>query len=163
MNQQKISLLITDFDGVMTDGSVYINDSGEETVRCSRIDSVGIHILKNAGIETIVVSSEKSKVVKERCKKLEIESHVGVFDKLSYVSKILLERNIKFSNTCFIGDEINDIALLEKAGLSICPRNALPNVKKLCDLVLDVSGGEGVIRAVAQILVSNPKWLVKER
>tara|TARA_Y100000748_G_C15476354_1_gene480958 strand:+ start:726 stop:1241 length:516 start_codon:yes stop_codon:yes gene_type:complete len=144
---RKISLFFTDIDGVWTDGSMQYDEKGNESKKFTTYDSAGVLLLQMAEIHLVVISGEKSNSVIDRCKKLNIKHvHVGIKNKLKLANKVCKELNIKLKNCAHIGDELNDIHLLKKVGLSAAPKNANPLIKDEVDWVLDKSGGQGVFR-----------------
>lgn len=150
--QMKIKLLITDFDGVMTDNKVLVDQYGKEAVYCNRLDGLGIELLNSIGIQTIVVSREENPVVEQRCKKLKIGCFTGVKNKESLITHLLKELSYKWQEIAYIGDSVSDYECLKKAGYAIIPKG--------CSIIgLDESfkrtsakGGEGIILEVYNII-----------
>ncbi len=150
-----IRILVSDFDGVFTDDKVYLDQYGNETVRCDRSDGLGIEMLRQKGIPVVVISKERNPVVAARCKKLRIEYYQGVEDKISILSKIVSERSLEFKNVCYIGNDINDLDCLKISGLSVTPSDAHSKVKEVSKLVLKSTGGNGAIRELCEILMEE--------
>lgn len=152
-----IKLLLTDSDGVLTDSGVYYSDSGEELKRFSIRDGMGVQRLKElVGVETGIVTGENSGSVRKRAEKLNIsELHLGVKDKKTLVEQIIETRNISPENVAFIGDDANDIEVLQMVGLSACPSDALANVKRVCHIICENRGGNGAFREFAEIIISS--------
>lgn len=143
-NLKKIKFLIMDVDGVLTYGGVYVNENGEEYLRFSRIDGKGLSLLREAGIRTGVISAEKSGAVAWRLKKLKIDYvKLGVEDKLLFYEKWKKELGLQDENIAFCGDDIQDLSLMQKAGISCAPCNAQGIVKNKADYVSGISGGRG--------------------
>jgi YrbI family 3-deoxy-D-manno-octulosonate 8-phosphate phosphatase len=115
-------------------------------VRCNRSDGLAIEILKKKKIEIIVISKETNKVVNSRCKKLKIPCIQGIDKKLEILKKEIEKRNIDSNETCFIGNDINDIECIKYAGLGIAVSDAYPEVKENSDFITETKGGDGVIR-----------------
>ena len=152
----KIKLLALDFDGVLTDNRVFINGQGEESVVCSRSDGHGIvHIARPAGIEVIVISLEKSPVVKKRCEKLGVECFSGVEDKLAVLKKFCSEKDIPLGEVCFIGNDLSDISSIKSSGLGVAVADGEPEVLKAADFVTKKKGGNGAIREICKLLVKH--------
>ena len=152
----EIKLFITDIDGVWTDGGMYYTESGYECKKFNTSDSAGILFLKILNIKTAIISGEDTSVVAKRAEKLNIdEIFLGVADKLAIASKLKEKYRLKWDEIAYIGDDINDILLLRKAGLSACPSSAEDYIKKEVDWVLDKKGGEGAFREFVQ------KYLIK--
>lgn len=149
-----------DFDGVLTDGYVYVNQDGVETVRCSRRDSLGILMLQKAGIEVGVVSKETSPVVAARCKKMGVPCWQGIKDgegKREIVRHVAKEKNIPLSEVAFIGDDINDILALKLVGIAFAVADAHPQVRKISDHTTKAHGGSHAVREVCELILAVKK------
>ena len=163
MKNKKIffpKLIITDFDGCLTDDRVWLNEHGEEFVAANRKDGLGIKRVKKLGIEVIIASTEVNKVVTARGKKLNLEVLKGLEDKKVTLDSYLEKRNLKWKEVWYIGNEVNDLEALESAGFSVCPNDAVAKIKKISNLVLKTKGGYGIFSEIANILekmVSNKK------
>jgi len=155
----KIKLFITDIDGVWTDGGMYYDDTyGVELKKFNTSDSAGVLFLKLADIKTAIITGEKNKSVRRRYYKLKIDELVmDCPDKVSAANKIRKKYGLKWDEIAFIGDDINDILLLRKVGLSACPASAEDYIKKEVNWVMERKGGEGVFREFVQ------KYLEKEK
>ena len=143
-----IKLLALDFDGVMTDNSVIVDENGKESVLCNRSDGMGIEKIKNSDIDVIVISKEQNKVVKARCEKLKIPCIHGIDDKISILKKEMEKRNITSEEVCFVGNDVNDIECIKYVGLGVAVNNAYPEVKKVAKIVTENNGGKGAVREV---------------
>ena len=153
---KKIKMILLDVDGIFTDGTVYVDSYGREILKFSRIDGKGIELLREKGFILGVITSEMSKVIDIRMKKLKIaEIYTGVKNKLKIYEKLKNKYNLKDENICFCGDDIQDIPVLKKAGLSICPKNAQEEVKKICDYIINKNGGEGFVRALQRLFYNH--------
>jgi 3-deoxy-D-manno-octulosonate 8-phosphate phosphatase (KDO 8-P phosphatase) len=153
-----IRLVLTDVDGVLTDNGVYYSEAGEIMKRFLIRDGMGVERLRKlCGIETGIVTGELSPSVARRAEKLAItELHLGVKDKLAKLSEIMAARGLTWVEIAFIGDDVNDLEVLEKVGLSACPADAMAVVRKLVDYVAAENGGEGAFRDFAE-------WLIEQR
>lgn len=152
---KQIKLLACDFDGVMTDNTVIADENGKEYVVCNRADGMGIELLKNKGIEVIVISKESNKVVKARCGKLKIPCIQGINDKLPILKKELAKRSLSQEEVCFVGNDINDIECIKYAGIGIAVMDSYPEVKKAANIVTKKKGGEGAVREVADMVLKR--------
>lgn len=154
----KIRLLLTDVDGVLTDNGVYYSEAGEVMKRFSIRDGMGVERLRKlCGIETGIITGELSPSVARRAEKLGIvELHLGVKDKLGKLSEILERTQLEWSEIAYIGDDVNDLEVLEKAGLSACPADAMDSVCCMVNYVCENKGGYGAFREFAE-------WLIKGR
>ncbi len=151
---QKIRLLILDFDGVLTDNTVYVSEDGKETVRCSRSDGLGIKAIEKAGYKVIVLSTEKNCVVGKRCEKLGLEFHQGVSNKKEYTENFILhEYNLCHENILYIGNDLNDLPMMSTGCLTACPSDSHKKVMKICDINLTKKGGEGLTMHVASLIL----------
>lgn len=151
-----IRLLLTDCDGVLTDGSVYYSDSGELMKKFHIRDGMGVERLRDvAGIETGIISGEKSISLKRRAEKLLIdECHLGIKEKGAIVQSISARRGIPLSSIAYIGDDVNDLSVFSLVGLSSSPRDAMSEVRNRVHFVCELKGGEGVFREFAEFLIS---------
>ena len=148
----KPKLIITDFDGCLTDDRVWLNEHGEEFVAANRKDGLGIKRVKKLGIEVIIASTEENKVVSARGKKHNLEVLQGLEDKKVALNKYLENRKIKWNEVWYIGNEVNDKDALESAGFSVCPSDAVSSIKKKVNLVLKTKGGYGIFSEIAILL-----------
>ena len=154
-----IKLFISDMDGVLTDGSMYYTEHGDEIKKFSTYDGMAFEILRSRGVMTAILTSENTKIAKQRSKKMKIDflvQNIKNNEKLDAALKICNENNISFDEISYIGDDINCINLLSKAKFAACPFNAVKTVKELPNiLVLSKSGGEGVIREYVTHLINK--------
>ena len=152
----KIKLVITDIDGVWTDGGMYYDSQGNETKKFNTSDSAGVLFLKHNHIPLAIMTGEANIIVVNRAKKLNIKHiFLGVKDKLSCAKVLCNELNINLENVAFIGDDINDIHLLKSVGFSACPNNAPVYIKDKVDLVLKTNGGDGAFRIFIETLLNK--------
>tara|TARA_B100000965_G_C19581722_1_gene753873 strand:+ start:1808 stop:2302 length:495 start_codon:yes stop_codon:yes gene_type:complete len=146
---KNIKVLFLDFDGVLTDNKVIVNEKGIESVRCSRSDSLYSDMIKNKfSLKLIVISSEKNRVVEVRCQKMKLPFIHGVSDKLKSINKFLIKNNLNFQNLAYIGNDLNDLEVMKKCNFKICPYDSVPEIKKISNLVLKTKGGDGVLKEV---------------
>jgi YrbI family 3-deoxy-D-manno-octulosonate 8-phosphate phosphatase len=142
--------LITDFDGVHTNGKVNIAQDGSESVVCNRRDGMGIEAAKKKGLQVLILSKEKNPVVEARAQKLGVECIHGCDDKLTILSKWLKSKDLHWDDIAYVGDDVNDLDCLQLAGLSICPADAVTIVKDHSDIQLKTRGGEGCVREIIE-------------
>ena len=157
---KNIKLLLMDFDGVLTDGYVYVDQNGVETVRCSRKDSLGILRLQKAGIEVGVVSKETSPVVSARCKKMGVPCWQGIKDgegKLDIVKRVAVEMGIPLSNIAFVGDDVNDLPALQSVGTAIAVADAHHQIKKITHFITKAPGGHHAVREVCEKILASKR------
>lgn len=152
---KNIKLLVLDFDGVMTDNRVLVDQDGREAVWCHRGDGYGIGLLKKAGFEVMVLSTEPNPVVSARCKKLGIACVQDCSDKLEALKKIAAERNLKQEEIAFVGNDVNDLDGLRWVGWPIAVADAIPAVLDVAKFVTTRDGGFGAVREVADRLIEE--------
>ncbi len=150
-----ICLLLTDCDGVLTDGTVYYSASGEEMKRFNLRDGMGVERLRQlAGIDVGIVTGECSPAVQHRAAKLNItELHEGVKDKAATLQTILRRYGLREEQVAYIGDDTNDLDVMGLVGLTACPADALPMVQMVVDVVCGRRGGEGAFREFAELII----------
>lgn len=151
-----IRMFLTDCDGCLTDGGMYYSEKGDELKKFNTRDGKGFALLKEKGVLTGIVTGENVDLNKRRVEKLRLDVYIpGCSDKLQAVRQLCDEYGIGLENVLYIGDDIMDIPLLKEAGFSACPADAHPSVKKAVDYVSSFGGGRGVIRDVADMLLSE--------
>jgi 3-deoxy-D-manno-octulosonate 8-phosphate phosphatase (KDO 8-P phosphatase) len=152
----KIKLFITDIDGVWTDGGMYYDNKGNEWKKFNTSDSAGVLFLRLAEIKIAIITGEDTNIVKRRAQKLKInELFMGVKDKVKVAKQLKEKYNLKWEEIAYIGDDINDILLFRKVGLSACPSSAETYIKKEVNWVLEKNGGDGVFREFVQKYLSE--------
>jgi YrbI family 3-deoxy-D-manno-octulosonate 8-phosphate phosphatase len=153
---QKIRLVITDNDGVLTDTGVYFSEKGEAFKRYSIRDGMGVERLrKYAGIETIIITGEDSGSVKARASKLKIkEYYLGVKKKAEVLPQITKKNSVKAENIAFIGDDSNDVELMKLVGFKATPSDGMGFIKEIADYVCENKGGHGAFREFAELILA---------
>ena len=149
----KIRLVAFDFDGVFTDNSVYVDQEGREMVRCHRSDGIGLAKLSNNGISSVVISTEKNAVVRIRCEKLKIPCYHGVSDKLSKLWQVMNKHRVESAETAFVGNDVNDLAVLNYVGFPIAVADSHPEVTAMAYWCTTRPGGYGAVREVCDEIV----------
>lgn len=146
-----IKLFITDIDGVWTDGGMYYDETGNEFKKFNTADSAGVLFLHLLKLPVAIITGETTNIVKRRSEKLKIDYlFMGISNKLEVAAKLCTQLDITLDQVAYIGDDINDIALLQKVGLSAAPENAPDYVKQKVNWVIPVKGGNGVFRAFVE-------------
>jgi 3-deoxy-D-glycero-D-galacto-nononate 9-phosphatase len=150
-------LVITDIDGVWTDGGMYYDQTGNEWKKFHTYDSAGVLFCHQNNIPVAIITGEDTEIVRRRAEKLKIDFlYMGVKDKVSVANEICKKLNITLQETAFIGDDLNDMELLKLVGISACPASAPVYVKKICKKVMIKNGGDGVFREfVENILIEK--------
>ncbi|MBX7241920.1 MAG: helix-turn-helix domain-containing protein [Bacteroidia bacterium] len=153
---ENIRLLLLDVDGVMTDGGMYYSENGDFMKKYNAKDGLAIRRAQKTGLEIgFISSSSYHNAIFNRAEVLKVKLvHVGDGKKIDIVEKWLSERNLSFANLAYIGDDLNDIALIRKAGLSACPSDACKEVKAAATLILPPKGGEGCVRYFIEEVLS---------
>lgn len=149
---KRIKLLIYDFDGVMTDNRVMVDQNGIESVMVNRGDGYGVARIKELGIRQIIVSTEKNEVVKRRAEKLQIPVVIDVADKKSIVANYLKDNGYDCNEVMFIGNDLNDYEAMNYVGVRGCPKDAEEEIIAISDYVSEKCGGYGVIRELYRLL-----------
>jgi YrbI family 3-deoxy-D-manno-octulosonate 8-phosphate phosphatase len=154
---EKIDLIICDFDGVITDNRVWVDQDGRETVAAYRSDSVRVKDLRAVGIDVMILSSEPNRVVEARARKMGVEAIHGIalHDKGRVMREVLEQKKIKAENVIFVGNDINDLSCFEVAGWSVAVADAYPEVIRAADFVLSKPGGHGALRELSDLLLKN--------
>ena len=148
-NFKQIKLLAMDVDGVLTDGSMYYSENGDELKKFNTRDGMGIQLLRENGIKIAIITKENTKLVERRSNKLKVDDlFQGSDNKLFALEELKNKYNLDYSEIAYVGDDINDIPVLEKVGLSICPNDAITDVKRICDYITEKNGGDGVVREI---------------
>lgn len=150
---ENISLVVLDFDGVITDNRVYVNQHGEESVAAHRGDGMGISLLKKAGVEVIILSTEKNPVVQARADKLGIQAFHGVEDKKARLQSILTEKKIPGSQVVYLGNDLNDLPCFSLVGLTAAVADAHPTLLEQAQIVLQKKGGHGAVRELCDLII----------
>ena len=144
---KKIKVILTDCDGVLTDGGMYYSEKGDEMKKFNTRDGMAFKMLKDRGLFIGIITGEKRDLVKSRGEKLNFNVIcLGVKNKMDMVKKICVENNYSLEQIAYFGDDINDLEVLKSVGLAICPKDAEKNVKKVADIITISKGGQGVIR-----------------
>lgn len=157
---RNIKIVITDVDGVLTDGGIYTGPKGILFKKFNVKDGAGVQILKSIGIDTLIISSETDKVNQ---KILESRSHkIGVKhcfssvnDKYKFLLNFMIKNNLEYENIAYIADDINDLPAITLASIRACPADAVNEIKKVCNMKLSKSGGKGCFRELVNKIVSS--------
>ena len=152
---KKVKLLLTDCDGVLTDGGVYYSNNGEEMKRFSLRDGMGTERLRKlVKIDTGIVTGESSIITRRRSTKLEIiELYTNIKDKVKCVNEICEKHKLNLSEIAYIGDDTNDLEIMKLVGLSACPNDAISFVKDVANYITEAKGGNGAYREFAELII----------
>lgn len=151
---EKIQLLICDVDGVMSDGLIYIGNNGEELKAFNVRDGYGIRCLLTSGIEVAIITGRQSKLLEDRAKTLGITYlYQGQHNKLLAYQQLLDTLNLKHEQTAYIGDDLIDLPVMEKVGLSVAVADAHPLLTPRADYVTRIMGGRGAVRELCDLIL----------
>jgi N-acylneuraminate cytidylyltransferase len=151
----RIDLIVFDFDGVLTDNRVWVDENGHEQIAAYRSDSLGLKELVKAGIQAVVISTETNPVVAARCQKLKLPHIQGINDKASALSAMLQEKNIDPQHVVFVGNDINDVQCFQLVGCAVVVSDAQPAAMRQADLVLSQPGGHGAVRELCDLVIER--------
>jgi len=158
----KYKLILTDIDGVWTDGGMYYDQTGNEWKKFNTTDSAGITFLRLLKIQVGIITGEDTEIVRRRAEKLKIDHlYMGIKNKLAVFNNLCEKLKISPEEVAYIGDHINDIPLLKAAGFSACPANAPDYVQKYADITLPTKGGDGAFKDFVEYLLKKNDLLEK--
>ena len=154
-----IKIVATDIDGVWTDSGMYYTSSGEKMKCFSTYDGMAVQLLREIGIPTIILTSENSEIVLRRAEKLQIDKvYINEKEKLNRMHEICKELDISLSQVAYIGDDINDLPLLEEVGLSAMPPNSPMLDLFSPDYLTKRTGGQGAFREFIDKIIKAKKY-----
>ena len=149
--------VIFDFDGVFTDNRVLVHQDGTESIFCDRGDGLGICRLKDAGIPIAVLSTETNPVVHARCAKLGIPCYQGIKNKYEALQDILNELDVDKEHLVYVGNDVNDLECIQRAGCGVAVADADPVVRAAARILLTRPGGGGAVRELCDLILHNLK------
>lgn len=156
MSMLDIKLMVLDVDGVLTNGELIIGNNGVEYKKFNVKDGMGISIGKYAGMKFAIITGRKSESVKIRAEELKIDYvFQGIQDKKKILRELISELNLDSKNICYIGDDINDLPIMNMVGFSCAPRDAVHLVKKVASYTAQAKGGDGVVREVIEYILEK--------
>lgn len=151
---ETIKMFLTDCDGCLTDGGMYYSEKGDELKRFNTKDGMGFSFLREKGIITGIITGEKTRIVDARAKKLRIdELHQGIENKLEVVKQLADKYQIDLTEVAYVGDDINDIEIMESVGFPCTVNNASDVIKKKAKYVSGLNGGEGAVRDIIEFIL----------
>lgn len=151
----KPKLIIYDFDGVMTDNKVIVNQNGTELVICNRDDGWGVRMIRDVlKIPQCILSSESNYVVIKRARKLGIPAIIDKIDKLRAFRNLIGEKEVRPTEVIFIGNGLNDLGIMKEISYPMCPADAHPEIQKICCEVFKAKGGDGVVLELYELLLN---------
>lgn len=156
---KSIHTIVFDFDGVFTDNKVWVHEDGTESVRCDRGDGLAFDILRrfvvkmNWNLEYFILSTETNPVVYSRACKLKVPCVQGVANKINYVKTHLEKKQKTAKGLIYVGNDLNDLAVMGLSGFSVAPSDAHPLIQRQANFVSALKGGEGFVRAFVEQLL----------
>ena len=150
MNIDDIDVFVFDFDGVLTNNLVYLNQEGVESVVCSRADGLALDVLRKLNKPAFILSTENNPVVTMRAKKLKIPAIQGVADKVETIKKLATDNNYSLKNILYVGNDLNDYLVMQLCGYSACPADSHSKIKSISSIILSTNGGDGIVRELLE-------------
>jgi len=156
----KIKVVAFDVDGVLTNGTINVDEKGNEIKVFNVQDGLGIALLRRAGLKIAIITARSSGAVRVRAKDLKVDKlYMDAFPKSGAFEDLKKFLNVKSREICFVGDDLPDLVVLKEVGLAIAVKNASAEVKKCADYITKNKGGEGAVReGVEMILKTQKKW-----
>ena len=152
---QSVKVLITDVDGVLTNGQISYSSDGSETKTFHVQDGLGAKLLQKAGVQVVVLTGRKSEVVARRCEELGISPvFQGVSDKKTVLAEFMKKEGLQKQEVAYIGDDVNDRESMTLTGLTVCPADAHQVIKRLVDYITWKKGGQGAFRELADLILT---------
>jgi 3-deoxy-D-manno-octulosonate 8-phosphate phosphatase (KDO 8-P phosphatase) len=147
-----IELIVYDFDGVMTDNRVLLQQDGKESVWVNRADGLGIEIIRKKGIPQIILSTETNPIVAARAGKVNLPFIQGIQDKRAALESYCSEHGYSPVGILYVGNDTNDMDVMKYVGMPVAPADAHPAILRIAVLILKTPGGHGVVRELADLL-----------
>lgn len=161
-NAAKVKAIFFDVDGVLTDGTIIYDDGGKETKKFDVKDGLIVGHLRKANILVGAISGRESAAVSRRASELKFDfCHQGIVDKLSVFMKLIEHYKLKRKEVAYMGDDLNDLAILTEAGLSACPADSPVYLKKRVHLITASKGGHGAFRELADLVLASRGYFTK--
>jgi 3-deoxy-D-manno-octulosonate 8-phosphate phosphatase (KDO 8-P phosphatase) len=156
LKAQKIKLLVLDVDGVLTDGVLVYGPDGEQIKHFNVKDGVGIKLLQAFDVPVAIISAKDSLALAKRIEHLSIKhAYTGCKDKLVALTELIDKLSIKLDEVAYCGDDVIDLKVMQKVGLSLAPADAYTMVQEYADVVTKANGGKGVAREVADLILAS--------
>ena len=147
---EKLDALVFDFDGVLTDNRVLLDQNGKEFVYCSRGDGLGFDVLRKLKKPVFILSTEENSVVTARGDKLRVSVIQGVNNKVDALQELATKENVSLDKVLYIGNDLNDYYAMSLCGYSACPADSHASIKQLANITLKTKGGAGVVRELLE-------------
>lgn len=151
---KKIRCLLTDCDGVLTDGGMYYSENGDELKKFNTKDGMGFKLLRESGFITGIITGENTELVRRRTEKMKADAiYLGIQNKMKVLDEICAKYNLNYEGIAYIGDDINDLELVKTVGLGCTVNDGMECVKKAADYISNANGGEGAVREVVELIL----------
>jgi YrbI family 3-deoxy-D-manno-octulosonate 8-phosphate phosphatase len=150
LDNLQLEAIVFDFDGVLTDNRVFVDEDGREMVCCHRGDGLAFDVLKQTHLQLFILSTETNLVVTRRGEKLRIPVFQSTKDKKSSLERLASEKNFSLGKTLFVGTELNDSQVMQICGFSACPSDSHPKILEIATFSLNKKGGNGVVRELVE-------------
>jgi len=155
---KNIKLFLTDVDGVLTDAGMYYSEKGDELKKFNTRDGKGLELLRKQGINIGIITSEETQIVADRARKLQVTIlYQGVKNKGALLTKILSDLDLAESEVAYIGDDINDLSIINRVGFSAAPHDAIEKIKSKVDYLCKKEGGKGCVREFIELIIDQLK------
>jgi 3-deoxy-D-manno-octulosonate 8-phosphate phosphatase (KDO 8-P phosphatase) len=150
INIDDILIFVFDFDGVLTNNIVHLDENGKEFVSCSRGDGLAFDVLRKLNKPAYILSTEKNSVVSARAKKLKIPVLQGIENKLVGIQEIIKKENCLIENVFYVGNDLNDYRVMSLCGMTGCPADSHDKIKQISDFIFKKNGGHGIVRELLE-------------
>ena len=147
---QQISAFILDFDGVLTNNKVLVDEQNKEYVLCNRSDGLAFDALRSLKVQSFLVSTDKNPLVKARARKLRVEAFNNVAEKSKFIKRLADERNLNLGKMFYVGNDLNDFKAMKLCNYSACPSDSHDRIKNIATYNLKCMGGDGVLREILE-------------
>ena len=154
----RVKLLVLDFDGVLTDNRVWVDQDGRESVAANRSDSLWLTLLRDKGVTVYVLSKETNPVVSARCRKMKIPCIQGEDDKQTALGKLIGDLGVQPGEVVYCGNDVNDLPCFPLVGWAVAVADAVPEVARQADYLLSKPGGYGAVRELCEILLQENRF-----
>lgn len=154
LSLDSLDAMVFDFDGVFTDNRVWVSESGEESVACSRSDGLALDALRRYQVKLFILSTEANNVVRKRAEKLKIPVFNGVSDKAVALKDLARREGFALDRTLYVGNDVNDLIAMQLCAYRVCPADSHPRIASVATHRLSTNGGYGVVRELAERILN---------
>ncbi len=154
ININDIDALVFDFDGVLTNNLVHLDQDGKEYVSCSRGDGLAFDVLRKLNKPAYILSTEKNPVVRARAEKLKIKAIQGINNKVDALIELAKTHNFSIEKILYVGNDLNDYRVMQLCGYTACPADSHKKIKELSTITLKSNGGNGIVRELLEDVLS---------